>query len=161
MIILNINPLSQPVAISEMVIILALSALIGWWLGRRVGRGKLERLHSEVSELQMAVSDCQQQTEERKIQAMAAVPFHVEDNLKLIEGIGPMIEKLLNNKGIHRFDQLAEMHPDKIAQILVAADSRNQMHNPHTWPEQAALARDGKWDELGELQDRLDGGRRL
>jgi large subunit ribosomal protein L21 len=27
-----------------------------------------------------------------------------------------------------------------------------------TWPQQAALAADGKWDELKELQDKLDGG---
>jgi len=28
-----------------------------------------------------------------------------------------------------------------------------------TWPQQAALARDGKMDELKALQDKLDGGK--
>jgi len=31
-------------------------------------------------------------------------------------------------------------------------------HKADTWNEQAALARGGKWDELKELQDKLDGG---
>ncbi|HBY69766.1 MAG TPA: 50S ribosomal protein L21, partial [Flavobacteriaceae bacterium] len=29
-----------------------------------------------------------------------------------------------------------------------------------TWPQQAQLAADGKWDELEKLQDELDGGRK-
>ena len=33
------------------------------------------------------------------------------------------------------------------------------MHVPDTWPQQAQLATDGKWDELKVLQDKLDGGR--
>ena len=33
------------------------------------------------------------------------------------------------------------------------------MQATDSWPEQAQLASDGKWDELKELQDKLDGGR--
>ena len=33
------------------------------------------------------------------------------------------------------------------------------MMDPTTWPQQAQLAADGKWDELDVLQDELDGGR--
>jgi len=32
-------------------------------------------------------------------------------------------------------------------------------HDPSTWAQQSALARDGKWDELQTLQDELDGGK--
>ena len=31
--------------------------------------------------------------------------------------------------------------------------------SPETWPQQAQLAADGKWDELKALQDELDGGK--
>ena len=31
--------------------------------------------------------------------------------------------------------------------------------DPTTWPQQAAMAADGKWDELKVWQDELDGGR--
>lgn len=81
------------------------------------------------------------------------------DNLKRIEGIGPKIESLLNEAGIQTFKALADTDPSVIKQVLVNAGSRFQMHDPSTWPAQAALARDGKWDELKDLQDRLDGGK--
>jgi hypothetical protein len=34
------------------------------------------------------------------------------------------------------------------------------MHTPTTWPQQAKLAADGKWDELKKLQDELKGGKK-
>lgn len=83
----------------------------------------------------------------------------VEDNLKLVEGIGPKIEKLLKAEGIKTFAKLAATHPDTIYEYLKAAGPRFQIHNPGTWPEQAALARDGKWEELQSLQDSLNGGK--
>lgn len=81
------------------------------------------------------------------------------DDLKRIEGVGPKIEVLLNEGGIRTFAELASSDPNDLKRILVNAGSRFQMHDPTSWPQQAALARDGKWDELKELQDRLDGGR--
>jgi molybdopterin-containing oxidoreductase family membrane subunit len=81
------------------------------------------------------------------------------DDLKKIEGIGPKIAEILNNGGIHTFVQLADSDPAFIKTLLEKAGPRYQMHDPGTWPEQAALARDGRWDELDDLQDRLDGGK--
>lgn len=81
------------------------------------------------------------------------------DDLKKIEGIGPKIEGLLNEGGFMTFAQLAEGPTSKIQDILDAAGPRYRIHKPGTWCEQAALARDDKWDELKELQDRLDGGK--
>ena len=89
------------------------------------------------------------------VQTMAAV----KDDLKKIEGIGPKIASLLNEAGIMSFADLANAEVENLKTILVNAGSRFQMHNPGSWPQQAALARDGKWDELKELQDRLDGGK--
>jgi predicted flap endonuclease-1-like 5' DNA nuclease len=46
---------------------------------------------------------------------------NVHDDLKLIKGIGPAIEKTLNELGIFRFDQIAEMSEyeiDRVAQRL-------------------------------------------
>ena len=40
-----------------------------------------------------------------------------------------------------------------------AAGERFQMHDPTSWPDQAKLAAEGRWDELKELQDILQGGR--
>ncbi|MEL6717305.1 MAG: 50S ribosomal protein L27 [Bacteroidota bacterium] len=81
------------------------------------------------------------------------------DKLTKIEGIGPKIESLLKDAGITTFALLSEADPEKIREILLAAGNRYKMHNPTTWPKQAALAAADKWDELKEYQDRLDGGK--
>ena len=81
------------------------------------------------------------------------------DDLKKIEGIGPKIEQLLNDGGFLTFAQLADGPTERIQEILTAAGPRYSIHNPGSWSRQAALARDGKWDELKTLQDELDGGK--
>jgi hypothetical protein len=43
--------------------------------------------------------------------------------------------------------------------ILDMAGPRFQIHNPATWADQAALARDDKWDELKKWQDVLNKGK--
>ena len=77
------------------------------------------------------------------------------DDLKKVEGIGPKIAETLNNAGISTFAELAKTDAAKIAEII--ADVRGN-HVTDTWPKQAQLAADGKWDELQKLQDELDGG---
>ena len=81
------------------------------------------------------------------------------DDLTIIEGIGPKIAGLCNDAGIMTFAQLADTPSSKLAEILAAAGPRYTMHKPDTWPQQAALARDGKMDELKAMQDALDGGK--
>ncbi len=81
------------------------------------------------------------------------------DDLKKVEGIGPKIASLLNEAGINTFAELAATDADKIREILEAAGSRYRVHDPATWPQQAGLAAEGKWDELQSLQDELKGGR--
>ena len=84
----------------------------------------------------------------------------VADNLKVIEGIGPKIEQLLNDNGILTLAQLANTSSETLTKILQSGGVRfAQIHDTTSWSEQAALARDSKWEELGRLQDKLDGGR--
>ena len=88
---------------------------------------------------------------------IAVEPVTAADDLKIVEGIGPKIETLLNNAGIRTFAQLAASDPDQIKQVLLASGLR--LGDPTTWPEQARLAAEGKTDELQTLQDQLNGGR--
>ncbi len=81
------------------------------------------------------------------------------DDLKKIEGIGPKIAEILTESGIDTFAALAATDAEKIKEILLAKGKRYAMHNPTTWPKQAALAAEGKWDELKKWQDELDGGK--
>jgi large subunit ribosomal protein L21 len=79
------------------------------------------------------------------------------DDLKKIEGIGPKIAETLTAAGIATFADLAKADPKNIAEIIAGVRGN---HVPDTWPEQAQLASDGKWDELKTLQDKLDGGKK-
>ena len=89
------------------------------------------------------------------------IKFHYEpeDNLKVVEGIGPKIESLLKNAGIYSYVTLATTSSDAIKDILLAAGDRFRMHDPGTWPAQSSLAAQGRWDELAILKDELDGGK--
>ncbi len=80
------------------------------------------------------------------------------DDLKVIEGIGPKIAELLSENGVDTWKKLSDAQPDALKEILAKGGARYTMHNPTTWPKQALLCVEGKWDELKELQDRLDGG---
>ena len=81
------------------------------------------------------------------------------DDLKLVEGVGPKIEGLLNDAGINTWSELANADLSKLQAILDEAGSRYRMHDPATWAKQASLAADGKWDELEEYQAHLQGGK--
>ncbi len=81
------------------------------------------------------------------------------DDLSKVEGIGPKINELLQSNGITTFQQLADASVESVKEILVAKGGTYKTKDPGTWGQQAQLAADGKWDELKELQDRLDGGR--
>ncbi|MCL4136916.1 UNVERIFIED_CONTAM: hypothetical protein GTU68_059244 [Idotea baltica] len=80
------------------------------------------------------------------------------DDLKKIEGAGPKAAEALVNAGLDTFAKVAKTDAAKLSEILSEASSRLSHIVTDTWPKQAGLAADGKWDELKELQDRLDGG---
>ncbi|MEM9884764.1 MAG: DUF4332 domain-containing protein [Bacteroidota bacterium] len=84
---------------------------------------------------------------------------NAKDDLTKIEGIGPKLAAVLADAGIATFKKLAATKAEKIASILVAANARYRMYNPTTWPAQAQLAADGKWEELKKWQDELNGGK--
>ncbi|MFN8443421.1 MAG: trigger factor [Caldilineaceae bacterium] len=81
----------------------------------------------------------------------------VVDDLTVIEGIGPVINRRLHESGVKTYANLAEASVDDLKAILVAANLN--IHDPTSWPQQAKLAADGKWDELKALQEKLIGGR--
>lgn len=83
------------------------------------------------------------------------------DDLKIVEGVGPKIEGLMNDIGINSWADLAAADVEKLREMLAAAGSRYSVHDPATWPKQAGMCVDQKWDELTAYQDALDGGKEV
>lgn len=168
MILLQANSLSLNfwVAVLEAILLLALAAYIGWWIARRMLATRIDGLIADIETKRRELDDCRRRPVPIVATAAAAgVPIAAfaanttPDDLKIIEGIGPKIEELLNNASIYTFAELANTPSTRIKEILDAAGPRFQIHDPTTWPQQSALARDSKWDELKKWQDELYKGR--
>jgi predicted flap endonuclease-1-like 5' DNA nuclease len=81
------------------------------------------------------------------------------DDLKVVEGIGPQVEEVLQSAGVTNWTTLAKSTPAALRDILNAAGPEFNAHDPSTWPQQAVLAIGGHWHTLRSLQDSLRGGR--
>lgn len=116
-------------------------AVILWWMWYQ-GRGAIspavEEVHPAAKSGAMVASEA--------------------DDLKIIEGIGPKISLVLQTAGVRTFADLAGADIETLKKILLEANLH--LADPTTWPEQAALARDGKLDELRALQKNLTAGRK-
>jgi predicted flap endonuclease-1-like 5' DNA nuclease len=85
----------------------------------------------------------------------------IGNDLKMIEGVGPKIEELLNKNDIHTFEDLRKTDRDTLKSYLDNAGSRFKMHEPQSWPHQAGMAERGEWEELKIYQEFMDGGREI
>ena len=81
------------------------------------------------------------------------------DDLKIIEGIGPKMEKALQAAGISTFASLAAASEAQINAAVVAAGMRFAPSIP-TWAEQASYAAKGDLAGLEAFQKTLVGGRK-
>ena len=81
------------------------------------------------------------------------------DDLTKIEGVGPKLASVLADGGLNSYAAVAAASVEDIQKILDEAEGNYARFSPETWPQQAQLAADGKWDELKALQDELDGGK--
>ncbi len=95
--------------------------------------------------------------EEPAPQAAKLVEMHAEDDLVIIEGIGPKVAEILKQNGILTFAQLAATPVPALQKIL--QDNGLRFLKPDSWPEQGRLAAAGQLEELKTLQDRLVAGR--
>ena len=59
------------------------------------------------------------------------------EDLNVIEGIGPKIQDIFRTNGIKNLDELAKSTVDFLDSILKKAGPRYRMHNPESWPDQA------------------------
>jgi predicted flap endonuclease-1-like 5' DNA nuclease len=90
--------------------------------------------------------------------ASAGIVIKGPDDLKIVEGIGPKIEALLQESGIRTWAQLGTSSVQTLSAVLDKAGPRFKLANPESWSEQARLAHGGQWLALKNLQDELVGG---
>ena len=81
------------------------------------------------------------------------------DDHEIVEGIGPKIAQLLYDDGVNTWEHLSKMKPAAIQAILDKAGPRYALAVPESWPEQAALAAQGRWADLKKFQDILNAGK--
>lgn len=82
-----------------------------------------------------------------------------ENDLKIVEGIGPKIEELFHNFNIKTWQQLAQTSADKCQEVLDSGGKRYRLHDPASWPMQAKMAHEGHWKQLAEWQEKHRAGK--
>ncbi len=82
-----------------------------------------------------------------------------ENDLTVVEGIGPKIKELFHSHDVTTWKALSECTVEKCQEVLTSGGDRYKIHKPGTWPKQAKFAYEGKWAELLKWQDELDGGK--
>lgn len=165
------------------LIALIVAAILGFIIGWILRGSKIAALQAKIDDLQRRLKKCQ----DTKVATPAPKPTPTKvasitpsapktnfdaaaaklalgkavklDDLKVVEGIGPKIESILNNAGIKTWAELSKTQASKIKSLLEAQGERFRIHDPKTWPRQAELAFEGKWKDLHEYQEYLDGGK--
>ncbi len=101
------------------------------------------------------------QEREQEITALKAKERAMQDDFSHLDGVGPKISATLRSVGVKTFAKLAAKEVDDIREILVAKNpSLLRLSDPTTWPEQAEMAAEGRWEDLKALQEGLKETRR-
>lgn len=96
---------------------------------------------------------------EKKTKAAPKAKKAKGDDLTIIEGIGPKIAEVFVNAGISDYAAVAAKSAVELKALLTEAGDQFNTAVTDTWPEQAKLAAEGKFDELKKWQEALDGGK--
>src|SRR5690606_20969371 len=62
-----------------------------------------------------------------------------QDDLKIVEGIGPKIEELFHSFDIKTWKALAECSVASCQEVLDSGGERYKIHDPASWPMQARM----------------------
>jgi len=71
-----------------------------------------------------------------------------KDDLKVIKGIGPVLEKSLNELGITAYEQLAKMTIKDVTSVLASAGVNTKIYDLSGWKAQAKLALKGDMEAV-------------
>lgn len=151
------------------VLAVVFGGILGYFLGRRANASaedsKMQSLEEANAALQAELENCMEgrgNLENLSVQELT--PFDpvlarkafgkkvAQDDLKIIEGIGPKIEGLFHNFDIKTWLALSRLTVSKCQEVLDSGGDRFRVHDPASWPMQAKMAAEGKWKELSRWQ---------
>jgi predicted flap endonuclease-1-like 5' DNA nuclease len=134
-------------------------------LGSSSLRSELEIVNSSNEKLKADLDSCMERLAVARARNVShVVPFDpnaaqvalgkkvLQDDLTIIEGIGPKIEGLFHNFQIKSWKALSEISVDKCQEVLDSGGEHYQVHDPASWPMQARMAYEGRWRELARWQ---------
>jgi large subunit ribosomal protein L20 len=127
-------------------------------LSNEVEDTKVKKVEDEVSQTTITKEVIKEETT-TKVVLINEPQSAKSDDLKVVEGIGPAIEKLLHATGILTYSDLADADYEKLKEILKDGGSNFSIHDPLNWAKQSALAAAGKFDELKTLKEELVNGK--
>ena len=150
--------------------------IIGYFWGKRsVDTSELEArvasLEGANTHLKTDLEACNEQLAEASAHAAEPIPFDAEaaraafgkrikeNDLKLVEGIGPKIESLFHNFDIKTWQALSDVSVAKCQEVLDSGGDRFKVHDPASWPMQARMAYEGRWKDLARWQDEHNHGK--
>lgn len=161
-------------------------AILGYLLGKLLASGNDDDCEERIGSLQTELDACKlskislegdlKETKASLASSLTAatvplIPFDAaaaktvfgkkikENDLTVVEGIGPKIQGLFHDHDVNTWKALSECSVEKCQTVLDSGGERYKIHKPGTWPKQAQLAYEGKWAELLKWQDELDGGK--
>ncbi|MEO0573768.1 MAG: hypothetical protein AAF039_18865 [Bacteroidota bacterium] len=158
----------------------AICALLGylWGKGKREvidNSSELKALEDANAKLKADLDACNKKLTAAPAPSLAATPSGIafdaaaakaafgkrikQDDLKVVEGIGPKIEGLFHNFDIKTWKALSEASVDKCQEVLNSGGERYRIHDPASWPMQAKMAYEGKWKDLVKWQDEHKAGK--
>lgn len=82
-----------------------------------------------------------------------------EDDLKVVEGIGPKISEMFKEDGIKTWKALSETSVADCQKVLAKGGNRYKVHDPASWPMQAKMCYENKWADLFKWQDEHNHGK--
>ncbi|NAS12503.1 hypothetical protein [Poritiphilus flavus] len=159
------------------VLVGAICAYLGYLIGKSGSKNTsvaadLKALEDKNARLEADLDACNQKLESAMGAAsLAPIPFDAaaakaafgkrikQDDLKVVEGIGPKIESLFHNFDIKTWKALAETSVAKCQEVLDSGGERYKVHDPASWPMQARMCYEGKWKELFRWQEEHDHGK--
>ena len=154
-----------------MIVVGLIFGVVGFFIGRSMSKSadletSLEELKASNSRLQSELDLCRDNLQNvhnqpgkqvSKFNAKMAKnvlgKFVKQDDLKIVEGIGPKIEGLFHNYNIKTWKSLSETSVAKCHEVLDSGGEKYRVHDPASWPMQARMCYENKWKELHRWQE--------